>query len=124
MSYEKINNPTHYEGVGLTAIDVIEAHELNFSCGSALKYILRAGKKPGESTLEDLNKALWYVQRELNRNLSITPTPSMSFKQVQSAFSLPPHLNLALSSLLSYELSDTAFHLEQEIERIKVLTNI
>jgi hypothetical protein len=50
----------------MEVIDVVEAYNLNFSLGSALKYILRAGKKPGESSIEDLNKAIWYLQRELD----------------------------------------------------------
>lgn len=49
------------------AIKVIEAWGLNFNLGSALKYIRRAGKKPGVDTLEDLEKARWYVNREVER---------------------------------------------------------
>ena len=65
--YEKVNNPEHYQSSKLEAIEVIEAFNLNFSLGSAIKYILRAGKKPGEATEEDLKKAIWYLQRELDR---------------------------------------------------------
>jgi len=65
--YEKINHPNHYQAENMEAIDVIEAYNLNFSLGSALKYILRAGKKPNEKTSEDLNKAIWYLQREIER---------------------------------------------------------
>lgn len=68
MSYEKIEHPDHYQTEGnLEAIDVIEAYDLNFSLGSAVKYLLRAGKKPGESAIEDLSKAIWYIQREIDR---------------------------------------------------------
>lgn len=65
--YEKINHPNHYQAENMEAIDVIEAYNLNFSLGSALKYILRAGKKPNEKTSEDLKKAIWYLQREIER---------------------------------------------------------
>lgn len=65
--YEKIDHPDHYQGVNMEAIDVIEQYNLNFSLGSALKYILRAGKKPNEKASEDLKKAVWYLQREINR---------------------------------------------------------
>lgn len=65
--YEKIDHPDHYQAKNMEAIDVIEAYNLNFSLGSALKYILRAGKKPGEASPEDLKKAIWYLQREINR---------------------------------------------------------
>ena len=68
MSYEKIDHPDHYQTkTGMEVIDVIEAYELNFALGSAVKYILRAGKKPSESSLEDLSKAIWYLQREIER---------------------------------------------------------
>ena len=65
--FEKVVHPNHYQSSIMEVIDVIEAYELNFSLGSALKYILRAGKKPGESSEEDLKKAIWYLQREVDR---------------------------------------------------------
>ena len=68
QKFEKVDHPDHYQAKGMEAIDVIEAYNLNISLGSAIKYILRAGKKPGESSIEDLNKAIWYLQREIERN--------------------------------------------------------
>lgn len=62
---DNINHPEHYQGKGLECIDVIEAFDLGFSLGNAVKYILRAGKKGDR--LEDLRKAIWYLQREINR---------------------------------------------------------
>lgn len=56
-------NPPHYQGDAV--MKVIEQFELNFALGSAVKYILRAGKKEGESELEDLMKARWYIERRL-----------------------------------------------------------
>ena len=67
MGYEKVNHPNHYQGRKMEAIQVIEAYDLNFSLGSAIKYILRAGAKPNESFEEDLNKAIWYLSREIER---------------------------------------------------------
>jgi len=66
--YEKIEHPDHYQSGKMEAIEVIEAYDLNFSIGSAIKYLLRAGKKPGESSVEDLSKAIWYIQREIERH--------------------------------------------------------
>lgn len=65
--YRKIDHPDHYQSTQIEAIDVIEEFDLNFSRGSALKYILRAGKKPHESEVDDLKKALWYIEREIKR---------------------------------------------------------
>lgn len=68
MSYENVDQPKHYQGEGgITAIDVIEAYRLNFSLGNVIKYALRAGRKPNEDGLQDLEKALWYLNREVER---------------------------------------------------------
>lgn len=48
------------------AIKVIQAWDLNFSLGSVLKYICRAGKKNGESAIKDLTKAKTYIELELD----------------------------------------------------------
>lgn len=56
-------NPSHYKtSAGFQVIDVIEAYNLNFPLGNAIKYICRHGSKNG---LEDLKKARWYLDREL-----------------------------------------------------------
>lgn len=61
---EVVDHPKHYAGRnGLEAIDVIDAFNLNFNLGSAIKYILRLGKKDDEVT--ELEKAIWYLKREL-----------------------------------------------------------
>jgi hypothetical protein len=64
---EPINHPSHYGGKEnpYEAIKVIEAWELGFCLGNAIKYISRAGKKNSEKTLEDLEKAKWYISREI-----------------------------------------------------------
>ena len=63
----QVNNPQHYQSGGLQAIDVIEAFELNFRTGNAVKYILRAGKKNPEKHIEDLKKAVWYLNRQISK---------------------------------------------------------
>ena len=64
---EKVDHPAHYQAGGLEAIDVIEAFDLGFSLGNAVKYILRAGRKPGADSVEDLKKGAWYLSREIAR---------------------------------------------------------
>lgn len=66
---EAIFRPQYYGGKDdpYEAIKVIEAWELNFSLGSVLKYISRAGKKSNESFLKDLTKAKTYIEFEINR---------------------------------------------------------
>ena len=62
---ELVNHPAHYKAKGFEAIDIIEAYELNFSLGNAVKYILRADRKANKK--QDLEKALWYLQHELEK---------------------------------------------------------
>lgn len=64
---EKVNHPNHYKAGGIEAIDVIEAFGLDFNLGNALKYLLRAGRKPGVDAAEDLRKCAWYVNRAANK---------------------------------------------------------
>jgi hypothetical protein len=66
MEEKDKSNPDHYKNK-VTPIDIIEMYDLNFSLGNVIKYTLRAGKKEGESDLDDLNKALWYLNREIER---------------------------------------------------------
>jgi hypothetical protein len=69
MSYEKVDRPAHYNGKNgvITVIDIIEDYDLGFSLGNVIKYGLRAGRKPGEDGLDDLKKARWYLDREIQR---------------------------------------------------------
>lgn len=60
-----INHPDHYTDGKIEVIDFIEDKQLNFNRGNVVKYISRAGKKFPEKEIEDLEKALWYIKREL-----------------------------------------------------------
>lgn len=64
---EHVNHPAHYGGEDnlYEAIKVIEAWNLNFHLGNAVKYISRAGKKDDKKTIEDLEKAIWYIKRHI-----------------------------------------------------------
>jgi hypothetical protein len=64
---EKINHPEHYRFGTYEAIKVIEAWGLGFCLGNVVKYISRAGRKTGSSELEDLKKAAWYLNREIEK---------------------------------------------------------
>lgn len=70
---EKIDHPQHYGGdTTYETIKVIEAWGLGFHLGNAVKYISRAGKKDKDTTVEDLEKARWYLDRYIeNLNTEI-----------------------------------------------------
>lgn len=60
----EVNHPKHYNQGKYEVIDVIEDWGLNFNLGNALKYIARCEHKNNKK--QDLGKALWYIQREIN----------------------------------------------------------
>lgn len=64
-----VNHPAHYGGAEnpYEAIKVIEAWGLGFCLGNAVKYISRSGKKDPTKDIEDLQKAAWYIEREIAR---------------------------------------------------------
>lgn len=64
---DAVNHPEHYGGEDnlYEAIKVIEAWKLGFHLGNTVKYISRAGKKDTSKELQDLEKALWYLQRRI-----------------------------------------------------------
>tara|TARA_R110001583_G_scaffold154105_2_gene305776 strand:+ start:453 stop:824 length:372 start_codon:yes stop_codon:yes gene_type:complete len=67
LDNKMVDHPTHYGGKDNTyeAIKVIEAWDLGFNLGNTIKYVSRAGKKL--DILEDLEKASWYINREINK---------------------------------------------------------
>lgn len=62
-----VDHPSHYNSGKIEVIDFIEDQDLNFSRGNALKYLCRAGKKESSKEVEDLQKAAWYINREIER---------------------------------------------------------
>ena len=64
---DNVNHPQHYKTGGIETIDFIEAKGLNFNTGNAVKYISRSGKKDPAKYKEDLQKAVWYLNREINK---------------------------------------------------------
>jgi hypothetical protein len=60
-----VNQPAHYKVGGIETIDFIEAKRLNYNMGNAVKYISRADHKGNKK--QDLEKAVWYLNREIGR---------------------------------------------------------
>ena len=72
--FETIDHPAHYGGADnpYEAIKVIEAWKLGFNLGNTVKYIARAEHKG--NALEDLRKAAWYLNREIENLAKKTET--------------------------------------------------
>ena len=62
---DAVNHPSHYTDGKIEVIDFIEDKGLGFCLGNAVKYISRAGKKNPEKEIEDLKKAVWYINRRI-----------------------------------------------------------
>lgn len=63
MEHDAVNHPSHYTDGSIEVIDYIEDKNLGYHLGNAIKYISRAGKKNKDKTIEDLQKAVWYINR-------------------------------------------------------------
>jgi hypothetical protein len=61
---DMVNKPPHYTYGGIETIDFIEAKDLNYNLGNVVKYVTRSGLKG--TRIEDLKKAVWYLEREIN----------------------------------------------------------
>ena len=62
---DNVNHPSHYNSGNIEVIDAIEDWNLGFCLGNAVKYIARADHKG--KPIEDLEKAIWYLEREVER---------------------------------------------------------
>ena len=60
-----VNKPPHYTDGGVDTLKFIEAKDLNYRLGNVVKYISRAGKKVGSDPVQDLEKARFYLEREI-----------------------------------------------------------
>jgi hypothetical protein len=69
LGSDPVNHPRHYNSSpsGIECVDVVEW--MSFNLGNAVKYIWRSGEKGKQ--LEDLKKARWYLDREIQR-LNVT----------------------------------------------------
>lgn len=89
MKQESVNHPSHYGGEEnpYEVIKVIDAWDLPFTLGNSVKYIARAGKKNPDKTIEDLKKAIWYIEHEIKKLESTIPADSemhMQFPNVKN----------------------------------------
>ncbi len=64
---DPVNSPSHYTDGKIEVIDFIEDKKLDYHCGNAIKYIARAGKKDPSKEIQDLQKAVWYLNRRIEK---------------------------------------------------------
>ena len=88
-TFDTVNNPQHYAGTKIEVIDYIEDKGLGFHLGNVVKYVSRAGRKDKAKTIEDLEKAEWYLKRyigflknesvEVGSTTTSTPSPDDNY---------------------------------------------
>lgn len=64
---DPVNHPSHYTFGKIEVIEALEDWGLNFHRANAVKYIARAGKKDPSKEIQDLEKAIWYLERDVKR---------------------------------------------------------
>lgn len=64
---DAVTRPQHYNQGKIEVIEFIEDKKLNYHKGNAIKHISRAGIKNKDKEIEDLRKAIWYLQREIEQ---------------------------------------------------------
>jgi hypothetical protein len=62
---DPVNHPSHYNKGKIEVADFIADQKLNFDRGNAVKYVCRAGSKDPEKEIQDLEKAIWYINHEI-----------------------------------------------------------
>ena len=69
---DNVNNPKHYtsDPSGIECIEI--TRHRNFSIGNAIKYLWRNGLKDSDSQVQDLQKAIWYINDEIKRLENVT----------------------------------------------------
>tara|TARA_R110002153_G_scaffold197204_2_gene350652 strand:+ start:931 stop:1239 length:309 start_codon:yes stop_codon:yes gene_type:complete len=79
--------PKYYIGTnGIEAFDVIEGFQPhNYNIGTAITYLLRAGKKKGNPTSQDIAKAIAHLQRELKNQSDVREQQSTEATNRQSS---------------------------------------
>lgn len=62
---DPVNSPPHYNKFPVEVIQL--TRNLSFDRGNAVKYICRAGVKDPANEVQDLKKAIWYLEDEIQR---------------------------------------------------------
>ena len=65
LNNDPVNHPSHYTKGKIEVADFIADQKLNFDRGNAVKYVCRAGAKDPEKEIQDLEKAIWYINHEI-----------------------------------------------------------
>lgn len=119
MSEEKINHPKHYNAYkGIEIIDLVE--QMNFNKGNAVKCIARAGLKDPSTEIEDLKKAAWYIDREIQR---ISGLPVQNSNSRERVYVIPSRIGNYPMEKTETELRDHIKEFMKEEQSLRTAVN-
>jgi len=96
--YEKIN---YYNVCKIECIDIIEALKLSFNCGNAFKYLYRSNNiRPKGEVISDLNKALYYMKRMLNKRILNSNNNAEKYLEMMDSSLFSESIFSAITSLI------------------------
>lgn len=67
IMFDNVERPKHYNTGKIEVISAIEDWKMDYHLGNVIKYVARAGKKDPAKTIEDLEKARWYLTRKIEQ---------------------------------------------------------
>lgn len=104
---EQVNHPKHYNShpSGIECIDIVRHH--NFNVGNVIKYLWRQGLKEGNSDLQELKKASWYLNDEINRVFKTVETKK---DKDNNLLTVPNVIKNYLTESKAKYISDTLFN--------------
>lgn len=115
---DNVNHPEHYNKGRFEVIAVIEDWGLNFHLGNAVKYIARAPHKG--NMLSDLRKALWYLQREIDRRCKPETEPQAEHRRnVEEAWEHPMVEGPRADAINDKESAEALMRLERYVKEVE-----
>lgn len=122
---DKVNHPSHYTWLKrLCGIEVIDiTRHMCFNLGNVVKYVLRAGHKSEEGysdkdkQLEDLKKAKWYLEDEINMLAGADISDRTIIKRLETKIAC---LEKQLSEITEFMKSNTVLHIPKTLSKIEV----
>ena len=98
MNYDEVNHPKHYIN-NKSGIECIEINEnMNFCIGNAVKYIYRNEDKHSDPLL-DIEKALWYIDRELSLRETKEKMERVTEKVAEFGYHSPKYMGESIFEL-------------------------
>lgn len=104
---------SYYDAEGLRVIDLIRGLQADFPAGCVLKYVFRAGRKPGATAASDYDKALHYL------DFLQEPKPHLITESQMAVYLRAFHIDEDMGDALNAWVKSHGTNRDQLIDRIK-----